>query len=287
MNLLQRPYYFEENLHKRWGIVCSISLFIFLFLWGFQPFQINSYPGNILQLVLGYTAVTFAVTTCFYILFPMLFSRFFDAEHWTTGKAIFHSLVMLLCIGFFNLVYSSQIGILHFSLRGLLYFESYTFAVGIFPIGFLVLFNERRKYAQHHALSDEIMESKPELISTTSLPETILALEASNGKIALELLPNTIYYIKSEANYVEVFYLEKENLQKGLIRNTLTAMENQLEAHPDFFRCHKSYIVNMNCVEHISGNAQGLKIHFSEIENIVPVSRKNNEILKKRLTLRP
>ncbi len=282
MNFLQRPYYCEEDNRKRWLRVLGITLFIFLFLWGFQPFEISAYSGNILHLVLGYAAVTFLVTSLFYIVLPSIFPNYFRAEDWTTGKELLHISLMLLCLGFFNLWYSSQIGILRFSWQGWLYFQSYTLAVGVFPLVFLVFFNERIKYAQHHALSDEIMQEKTPTI-TEATPESPITLTASNGKTVLEIAADRICYIKSEANYVEVFYRQEEALKKELIRNTLTAMETQLSVVSDFFRCHKSYLVNMQLVERVSGNAQGLKLHLSEVEQVIPVSRKHNDTLKARL----
>ena len=60
-------------------------------------------------------------------------------------------------------------------------------------------------------------------------------------------------------------------------------MEKQLSDLPQFFRCHRTYLVNLDRVGHVSGNAQGYKLHLEGIDNLVPVSRSLNEEINLRL----
>jgi DNA-binding LytR/AlgR family response regulator len=49
-----------------------------------------------------------------------------------------------------------------------------------------------------------------------------------------------------------------------------------------FYRCHRSYLVNLNYIRHISGNATGYKLHLEGVNDLIPVSRNlNNEIIEK------
>jgi DNA-binding LytR/AlgR family response regulator len=57
--------------------------------------------------------------------------------------------------------------------------------------------------------------------------------------------------------------------------------------HQNFYRCHKSYVINLDQVNHISGNAQGYKFHLKSAEDLIPVSRSNNEFVKNYFTNRP
>lgn len=54
-------------------------------------------------------------------------------------------------------------------------------------------------------------------------------------------------------------------------------MEENLAEFPEFYRCHRTYIVNLQKVKHISGNAQGYKLHLENIDTLIPVSRSLNE----------
>jgi DNA-binding LytR/AlgR family response regulator len=76
-------------------------------------------------------------------------------------------------------------------------------------------------------------------------------------------------------------------LSKKLLRNSLKAVTESLVEHPQLFRCHKSYLVNLLNVVHVSGNAQGYKLHLLNTDFRVPVSRQHNEEIKKRLAGTP
>jgi DNA-binding LytR/AlgR family response regulator len=60
-------------------------------------------------------------------------------------------------------------------------------------------------------------------------------------------------------------------------------MEEQLAAHPAFFRCHRMYLVNLQRVISVSGNAQGLKLQLDGLEEAIPVSRNLTETVREKL----
>ncbi|MEW9124079.1 MAG: LytTR family DNA-binding domain-containing protein [Thermotaleaceae bacterium] len=85
-----------------------------------------------------------------------------------------------------------------------------------------------------------------------------------------------IYYCK--ANEHEVFIVEKENQYK--ITSTISAFYKKLP-HEKFFRCHRSYIVNLDKISEIIpwfNNTYMLKLQG--IEDEVPVSRQNISTFK-------
>jgi len=279
--ILNRPYYFEENPKRRWRIVAFISLFVLFFLSVFQPFQLSIYPGQKMPLFLSYAAITFFITTIFEIILPRIAPKWFTGEQWTTGKELVYLLSMIFFIGFGNTLFSAWMGFLGNFWMGLMTFEIYTFAVALFPILFLVFITEKLDNQKHEWLSTTLMTQKQSIAAKTKKIDTIKII-ASNEKVALEIAPKDIFYFKSEANYIEIIYQGVGKLEKTLLRNTLTAMEQQFQEFDHFFRCHKSYMVNLSQIERISGNAQGLKIHFEDLKEIIPVSRKYNDVLKEK-----
>jgi DNA-binding LytR/AlgR family response regulator len=60
-------------------------------------------------------------------------------------------------------------------------------------------------------------------------------------------------------------------------------VEEALAPYPQFFRCHRAYIVNLAAVEHVSGNAQGYKLHLKDVAELIPVSRNLNSVLSSKL----
>ena len=105
--------------------------------------------------------------------------------------------------------------------------------------------------------------------------------------LELEILPEHFLYAKADDNYVEVYHLMNEQKQRKVIRNSLKSIHAFLPTQINFYRCHKSYVINLDYVNHISGNAQGYKFHLKNTEELIPVSRSNNEFVKNYFTNRP
>jgi DNA-binding LytR/AlgR family response regulator len=78
--------------------------------------------------------------------------------------------------------------------------------------------------------------------------------------------------------------MDEGRLQHRLIRNTLVNAESMMRAFfPPLIRCHRSYIVNLDQIKNVDGNAQGLVITLKPCSEKVPVSRKYIDELKQRL----
>ena len=104
-------------------------------------------------------------------------------------------------------------------------------------------------------------QEKLETVKKKSIIEHIVLKNKS--KVHLEGL----YYIRADDHYLELITKTKKETTRG----SLKEIENQLP--PNFFRCHKSYIVNSNFIK--ADTAKGLVMQNNDI---IPVSRsyKNN-----------
>jgi len=79
--------------------------------------------------------------------------------------------------------------------------------------------------------------------------------------------------IKSEGNYVDVYFYKNEKINKQLIRNSLTKLSKQLIIFENIKRCHRSYIVNFSNIEKVSGNARNFNLHIKTLDFTISVSR--------------
>jgi DNA-binding LytR/AlgR family response regulator len=109
----------------------------------------------------------------------------------------------------------------------------------------------------------------------------MLFLEAENGKDYLQIPLDGLLFIASADNYVEVYWESEGMEQKELLRNTLKNLSRELTTHSQLFRCHRSYLVNLEKVEKVTGNSQGYKLHIGS--HVIPVSRNHNTAIKNRL----
>lgn len=121
---------------------------------------------------------------------------------------------------------------------------------------------------------------KSSVNSNTSFTEETtvdkLQIFASNDKIILEVEPKDLIFVESNDNYVIIYYVENEIVQKIMERLSLKKIEEQLSSYSSFLRVHKSYIVNRASIEKVNGKSQAYRLKLYQVENEIPVSRTFN-----------
>ncbi|MEM0992790.1 MAG: LytTR family transcriptional regulator DNA-binding domain-containing protein [Bacteroidota bacterium] len=281
---LNRPFPLMTARREKWWTSLRIGSFVFLFLYVFKPFQLNNY-SNVLWICLGYGWIALVSTAIFLFVVPLVLPSYFQEESWIVKKELLYKISPVVLIGFANTIYSMQIHLLASFWESFLYFEICTLAVGIFPLTYFIYLIERRNSKHYQSLSAHlIFPSQVNAEQYTNWQP--IELKSYNQVVKLALNASQLYYVKSSSNYVEVIYWHNDHIQKQLIRNTISAIESQLSSTDTFYRCHKSYVVNLAKIKKVSGNARGLKLHFFDLAESIPVSRKNNEYLKGLLTSR-
>jgi DNA-binding LytR/AlgR family response regulator len=56
--------------------------------------------------------------------------------------------------------------------------------------------------------------------------------------------------------------------------------EEAVKEHKHIFKCHRSYMININYIERFEGNSQGYKLFFENVNFPIPVSRNSATKLK-------
>jgi len=99
-----------------------------------------------------------------------------------------------------------------------------------------------------------------------------ISIQTTDGYIFFD--PNEIYYIKSEDIYAYVYDASEEHF----VNDSLKALESKLTSEK-FFRCHRSYIVNLDKIKRLVKSANCHVILDNKIQ--VPVARnKKSEIIE-------
>lgn len=102
-------------------------------------------------------------------------------------------------------------------------------------------------------------------------------IKNENGTIALRVTPSELVFVQSDGNYLEVYYYQN-GLKKQLVRNSLKALTDYF-APFQFFHCHKSYLVNLQQVVKVNGNARNLTLTMRYVDTPIPVSRSKTKLL--------
>lgn len=276
---LNRPYPHELTLRRMLATAVLFGLFVAAFLFFFQPFGIQVLGDKKAAVCLGFGALCVVAIVLMNGLIPQLFPRAFQEQTWTVGKEILWSLAHCAVIGFGNSLYVVWLGMGAWTWELFLTFEVYTVAVALFPITVSTLLREVRLNRLYREQSSELTTHLHQQ-EVTHVPVT---LPSDNKNEALTLDPDSLLYLEATDNYVTVYYFKEDTVAKAILRSTLKAQEATLAEIPGMFRAHKSYVVNCNRITNVSGNAQGYKLHLEGVETVIPVSRKQNEELRRRV----
>lgn len=294
---LQQPYPHSESVAASARRAGLIGAFVGTFLLLFQPFDLDDWQTTWKALKIGgFGFVTFSVLLFHSVLMPRLFPRYFSEARWTVGTEILFILTHILLIAVANRLYLSWL--LDYPLSGGWgWMLGITFLVSIFPTVGVVITNyitQLRRYSrQADVLSGQMVTSSAssatEAMAPTLAAPAQLTLTADNEKDTLTLAATDLLAIESSDNYCTVFFWKAGRVAKELMRSSLSRLETQLseqwagDSDDALVRCHRSYVVNLIAVERVSGNAQGYKLHLAGGQVVVPVARKYNDTLVKRL----
>jgi Response regulator of the LytR/AlgR family len=250
------------------------------FLFFFKPFGTKIEPGQelgYLAVCSAFGAVTLVITLMVNGLCALL-PQVFAEEKWVLWKEIAFNLFFIGCVGFGNLLLAHFMWEVPINGRTFWVWQGFTLAIGIFPTVIGALLTEMRlgkKYVEEAAMLH------PHPVHDITGKPLSLAGENQNERLALEA--GQLAYVAAQDNYVQVFYWENGALKSPMLRATLRRIEEQLAEYPMFFRCHRTFLVNFDQVEKISGNAQGYRLHLENIAETIPVSRNLNGEVKKRI----
>lgn len=269
--LIRQPYPFYYRGYNFLIVAGIIFIMSLLFNYIFEPFVVyrpeHKFDYFWISMIHSFNA--------FLVVFVILFikRRKVDEDSWTVGKEIDLIGFILLMIGVCqflirDLIYDNPD---NWSLRYLLEEIRNTFLVGILFVIILVPLNYLRLLKAHLITARSInAQSLQVLIPESSNAISIITQQKSDD---FELDITRFLYAKAEGNYLEV-YLENEGAVLKLIkRMTLKELEQQLGLFPGFLKTHRSYLVNLQKIIHVKGNAQGYFLQLKGLNEEVPVSR--------------
>ena len=285
-SFLLQPYPFSENVGRKLMFCFGIGLFIALFLAVFQPYHFDELPVAVKwghAFLFG--IVTFIFSSFLQALVPLLFPSVFLEKNWRSWKEILFLLITTLFIGAGNYWLMLYLYPQNSGWAGLLKAELITIQVGIFPIAFVVFMKQLTMYRRFAAEAKKVTkEIREEGASTAeTIAPVLIHLRGDNQREALSIYPGNLFYVSSADNYVRIQYRDDGVQKSVLMRSTLKKMEDQLSAHRFFFRCHRMYLVNLQLVTSVTGNAQGLKLQLNGLDEAIPVSRNLTETVKEKL----
>lgn len=146
------------------------------------------------------------------------------------------------------------------------------------PPYFLAIFtiHFRHKSQDIEAMRAKLAEHNPQ-------PNQQIPFLDEYGKEKISLRLEDILFLESSDNYVDIYYLNGEQLEKYVLRNTLKKLEESLSKHA-IIRCHRSFMVNLINVLAKHKKGKGLELELrSYPKHKIPVSQRYLSEVEKEL----
>ncbi len=263
LSFLNNNFSLLDKKGNRYLLILVVCIFSVIFLNLFQPFNIARWysdSGFIQFLRLSSYGFIIAVVFLF-TQFPL--RKIFKIQQF---KIKSYLLWLIIEIALINLVYIFLYGnpIGNFK-NDLVFSLKYTLLSIWLPYSFAILI----VYFKNHREEIESLKSKVVIPSEKRL----IVFKDENGKIKFSVQSSDLLLLESTDNYVSVFYILQNKVQRKLLRNTLKNMEEMLKENA-IVRCHRSFMVNPVNVEFMQKESKKFNIKIKHIDRSIPVSEK-------------
>ncbi len=271
------PYYYRG---KELLAICILLFVMSLgFNYFFEPFHVNTKEHKMDYFWI--CAIHAIVAPIILILMSVAWPRKLTEENWVIKNEILFLILALLLIGLGqflirDLIYDNPD---NWSMRYVYEEIRNTFLVGTLFIVILIPLNFTRLNAKYIKTAGVINSSKN---YRNSNEHTQIKIESNLKDDDLIIDIDNLLFAKAEGNYVE-FYIKKDTINRIVKRTTMKDLEITLSEFSNILKTHRSYLVNLFHVEHVTGNAQGYKLNLKNYDELIPVSRNMIEKFNHRM----
>jgi len=283
-NWLNRPFPFYETYKQKTLIPIAFSLLVMFGIIILNPSENSDLLLKQVINVFTYGFIVILVSLIFSLVLPAIYPNTFDNDKWNVLKTILFFVMSVMAIGTIITIYAY-----HFDNSNKIDFFSFLFTIMIrsiilsfFPIILIVFYTERSLYKKNHFQAIEIISELRDEKQPKQIDNQIYTF-AKGTNDEIKISEKNLLYIKAEGNYCLLVYNENSILKNKLVRSSLKKIEHLTNNSNRFVRCHKSYIVNLNKISNVIGNAKGYTFYFKNYKFQIPVSRSFSRALMRKI----
>ena len=265
--------------------VYRIALYIFLLvsflLLVFKPFGLSLLDTlPILVLTLGYGIVSvLGYGLIIFIVKPSKKEKWTRLQDILTYTASFFLIWLfvyvytLLCI---NVIFPRWPPFYNLSIPNYLFIKTFIYTIGTgYFIYFILHLYDLLYY--YHKKDEYNMSLKQCKEHNSKKLNSIILLRGKNEDESISLHKGLFVCIRSRGHYIKVFYLSKNNsgytLKNKIFRASLKEVEFQTSHIKSIYRCHNSYIINLDHLKSIYGNIHKAYLYILHYPESIPISK--------------
>lgn len=128
-------------------------------------------------------------------------------------------------------------------------------------------------------LNDKLQESQHRQV-----PVRAAVHVHERGKSVLNVVSEKLLYLQSDGKFAYGYCLEDGQIKRYLVRRQLRSIAEDLDSLPQLAMCHPNFLVNVDNIQHFSGNAQGVHLQVKGYATPVPIAPSYLKNLKEKLS---
>ncbi len=258
--LLDKPKY-------RWMLILFITGFSIFFINVFVPFNINSwYNDSGIQQFIRLSG--FGIFGGLILVLSQFAVRnVFGVKSFNVGTFILWAIGELFLMTVFFVIYDN-VWSSNFS-RFLIIFPD---TLRYTSLGILIPYSLALLFIAQVIKIKEVRELKRKS-DLAQRNDELLDFIDEKGIVRFSVSVSQLLYFESADNYVFIYYILKNEIEKGIIRNSMKNVEKLVEGL-SIIRCHRSFMINLKKIEFVDYKKSNCKIKLLECDTLIPVSRK-------------
>lgn len=266
---LNKPYRFNDDIKQNAKVIFFLSIGIILFLFIFQPININALTlEQKVYIIAGFFIINFFTLSINILILPNIFPKLFIPHKWNIKKEVLWNLWLLINIYFGDFIlYYKYLNIVELS------FDLFInlLLVAIIPITSLIVYNRNRLLRLHVESVKRIKAYQ------NQKSETDIYIESKYKKDSLLLKIHQLLFIKASGNYIDVYWIENNEIKHQMVRNTLTQVKDLLKNFTFIKQSQRSFLVNINYIDSIYSKAGEKLIKLKKYNIEIPLSKTYEE----------
>lgn len=258
------------------AILSAIAFYYFVVL--FIP-NVSTEASAIFTISLGVTI--FLIISVFQLVLPFALASYLKKKSWTVGSVIILTFLQT------NLIVTAAYVLAIVTIPNFEHSEWGVFFVAAMASGTiwtLLITIPRYLYlkTRNKKIADSLNSSLPS--PSTFTKNKSLQLH-EQGKAVLNITSSQFLYLECEDLFVYAYHLSEGHIRKTLIRRHIDSIVKDWDSIPEVVHCHYEYMVNLQRVTSLYGNASGVFYNLDGTKFKVPLSRRYIKEMKKAIEL--
>lgn len=262
-------------------------VFSIIFMFLYRPFSSSAWFSLTDARIAGLTVLFFAGCVVLLCISKALFIRFCSHRAARLWQFILWSIAEFIAIAVLYVAFTELFSLGDYPTAGSLLLKTVFCVMLILLIPYSVIFAVTDNLQTRETPADEKDEAKeqtPPQNPVNSLKDRMINFTDDSGVLRFSVDVDSILYIKSEGNYVNLYYEKGEGVASYMMRIPIGSLETRLAGTP-LYRCQRSYIVNTRRIRMMQNDGKATYIILdNDNVPIIPMSHSYTGTISRVLT---